>query len=93
MVHRYNEACGDPRRSWQKWDVGKRRTCSSAASSPPSASASFGPWVTMKALKSLETPLVMAAGTACIYLATLCMLRPLLLWKLAQYPPRMMNDK
>ena len=24
----------------------------------------------------------MALGTACIYLATLCMLRPLLLWRL-----------
>jgi uncharacterized protein len=90
MVHRYNEACSDPRRTWQKWDVSDRALllCGFVTS------ASFGFFWALghhEGLKSLG--LVMALGTACIYLATLCMLRPLLMWKLAQNPPRKINDK
>ena len=90
MVHRYNEACNDPRRTWKKWDVSDRALllCGFVTS------ASFGFFWAMghhEGLKSLG--LVMALGTACIYLATLCMLRPLLLWRLAQNPPRKMNPK
>jgi hypothetical protein len=90
MVHRYNEACNDPRRAWQKWDVSDRALllCGFVTS------ASFGFFWALghhEGLKSLG--LVMALGTACIYLATLCMLRPLLLWRLAQNPPRKMNAK
>ena len=90
MVHRYNEACNDPRRAWQKWDVSDRALllCGFVTS------ASFGFFWALghhEGLKSLG--LVMALGTACIYLATLCMLRPLLLWRLAQNPPQKMNAK
>jgi predicted RND superfamily exporter protein len=90
MVHRFNEACNDPRRAWQKWDVSDRALllCGFVTS------ASFGFFWALghhEGLKSLG--LVMALGTACIYLATLCMLRPLLLWRLAQNPPRKINAK
>jgi predicted RND superfamily exporter protein len=81
MVHRYNEAITNPRRSWQKWDVSDRALLACGFVT----SASFGFFWALghhEGLKSLG--LVMALGTACIYLATLCMLRPLLLWKLAQ---------
>jgi hypothetical protein len=81
MVHRYNEACRDPRRIWQRWDVSDRALLLCAFVT----TASFGFFWALghhQGLKSLG--LVMALGIACIYLATLCMLRPLLLWKLAR---------
>jgi uncharacterized protein len=88
MVHRYNEACRDPRRMWQRWDVSDRALLLCAFVT----TASFGFFWAMghhQGLKSLG--LVMAFGTVCIYLATLCMLRPLLLWKLAHRPPQGMG--
>jgi predicted RND superfamily exporter protein len=81
MVHRYNEACADPHRRWRSWDVSDKALllCGYVTS------VSFGFFWLLghhEGLKSLG--LVMALGTACIYLATLCVLRPLLLWKLAK---------
>jgi predicted RND superfamily exporter protein len=80
MVHRYNEAASDPRRCWEKWDVSDRALLLCAFVT----CASFGFFWALahhQGLKSLG--LVMALGIGCIYLATLCMLRPLLLWRLA----------
>jgi predicted RND superfamily exporter protein len=79
MVHRYNEARLDIHRPWRKWDVSDKALLSCAYVT----SVSFGFFWLLghhQGLKSLG--LVMALGTACIYLATLCVLRPLLLWKL-----------
>lgn len=79
MVHRYREACRDPRRAWRGWDISDRALLLCAFVT----STSFGFfWLIAhhKGLKSLG--LVMALGTACIYLATICVLRPLLLWRL-----------
>jgi predicted RND superfamily exporter protein len=81
MVHRYNEACADPHRRWRAWDVSDKALllCGYVTS------VSFGFFWLLghhEGLKSLG--LVMALGTACIYLATLCVLRPLLLWKLGR---------
>jgi hypothetical protein len=79
MVHRYREACHDPRRAWRGWDISDRALLLCAFVT----STSFGFfWLFAhhKGLRSLG--LVMALGTACIYLATLCVLRPLLLWRL-----------
>ena len=83
MVHRYREACKDPRRVWRRWDVADKAlllcayvTCSS-----------FGFfWLIAehRGLKSLG--MVMAVGTACIYLATITVLRPLLIWRLSRRP-------
>ena len=79
MVHRYREARDHPRRYWRRWDPSDKAlllcayvTCSS-----------FGFfWLIAqhRGLKSLG--LVMTLGTACIYLATVLALRPLLLWRL-----------
>ena len=80
MVHRYNEARRDPRRAWVGWDVSDRALLLCAFVT----SASFGFFWALahhQGLKSLG--LVMSLGTLCIYLATLCMLRPMLLWRLA----------
>jgi predicted RND superfamily exporter protein len=81
LVHRYREAINDPRRVWRRWDVSDRAlalcayvTCSS-----------FGFFFVLahhRGLRSLG--LVMALGTACIYLAAVAVLRPLLLWRLAR---------
>jgi predicted RND superfamily exporter protein len=81
MVHRYNEAISDPRRRWERWDVSDRALLLCAFVT----CASFGFFWALghhEGLKSLG--LVMAMGVGCIYLATLCMLRPMLLWKLAR---------
>jgi predicted RND superfamily exporter protein len=83
MVHRYNEACIDPHRRWRAWDVSDKALllCGYVTS------VSFGFFWLLghhEGLKSLG--LVMALGTTCIYLATLCVLRPLLLWKLSRRP-------
>ena len=80
MVHRYNEACRDPHRPWRRWDVSDRALllCGYVTS------ISFGFfWLFGHHLGLRSLGLVMALGIACIYLATLCVLRPLLLWKLA----------
>jgi predicted RND superfamily exporter protein len=79
LVHRYREAVHDPRRVWRRWDVSDRAlalcayvTCSS-----------FGFFFILahhRGLRSLG--LVMALGTASIYLAAVLVLRPLLLWHL-----------
>jgi predicted RND superfamily exporter protein len=79
MVHRYREARHDPRRAWRGWDISDRALLLCAFVT----STSFGFfWLFAhhQGLRSLG--LVMALGTACIYLATLCVLRPLLLWRL-----------
>jgi predicted RND superfamily exporter protein len=79
MVHRYNEAKRDPHRRWRAWDVSDKALllCGYVTS------VSFGFFWLLghhEGLKSLG--LVMALGTTCIYFATLCVLRPLLLWQL-----------
>jgi uncharacterized protein len=79
MVHRYNEAAIDSHRRWRAWDVSDKALllCGYVTS------VSFGFFWLLghhEGLKSLG--LVMALGTLSIYLATLCVLRPLLLWKL-----------
>jgi predicted RND superfamily exporter protein len=79
MVHRYLEAKEHPRRVWRRWDVSDRALllCGYITS------MSFGFfWLLAQhqGLKSLG--LVMAVGTACIYLATIMVLRPLLKWRL-----------
>jgi predicted RND superfamily exporter protein len=81
MVHRYLEARSNPRRAWRRWDVSDRALLLCAYIT----SSSFGFfWLLAhhEGLKSLG--LVMALGTACIYLATIMALRPLLKWRLRQ---------
>ena len=80
MVHRYNEACRDAHRPWHRWDVSDRALllCGYVTSISFGFFYLFGHHLGLKSLG-----LVMALGIACIYLATLCVLRPLLLWKLA----------
>jgi predicted RND superfamily exporter protein len=80
MVHRYNEACRDAHRPWRKWDVSDRALllCGYVTSISFGFFWLFGHHLGLKSLG-----LVMALGIACIYLATVCVLRPLLLWKLA----------
>jgi predicted RND superfamily exporter protein len=80
MVHRYREARDHPRRrAWRRGDASDRAlllcayvTCSSFGF--------FWWFADHRGLRSLG--LVMALGTACIYLATVLALRPLLLWRL-----------
>jgi predicted RND superfamily exporter protein len=79
MVHRYREVLDNPRRSWRRWDVSDRALllCGFITSS------SFGFFWALghhQGLRSLG--LVMALGTACIYLATIMVVRPLLRWRL-----------
>ncbi len=81
MVHRFEEAKQNPRRAWRRWDVSDRALLLCAYIT----SSSFGFfWLLAhhQGLKSLG--LVMALGTACIYLATVMALRPLLKWRLRQ---------
>jgi predicted RND superfamily exporter protein len=79
LVHRYREALHDPRRIWRRWDASDRGlllcayiTCSSFGF--------FGAMAHHRGLQSLG--IVMAIGIACIYLAAVCVLRPLLVWRL-----------
>jgi predicted RND superfamily exporter protein len=84
MVHRYNEAASNPHRRWRAWDVSDKALLLCAYVT----SVSFGFFYLLghhEGLKSLG--LVMALGTMSIYLATLCVLRPLLLWKLSRRDP------
>jgi predicted RND superfamily exporter protein len=79
MVHRYLEAKKYPRRTWRRWDVSDRALLLCAYIT----STSFGFfWLLAEhqGLKSLG--FVMALGTACIYLATIMVLRPILKWRL-----------
>jgi uncharacterized protein len=81
MVHRYREACHDPRRAWRWWDASDRALllCAYVTSS------SFGFFYAFahhKGLRSLGW--VMAVGTLCIYLAAVLVLRPILRWRLEQ---------
>jgi hypothetical protein len=78
MVHRYRETVHDPRRVWRVWDVSDRALLLCAIVT----SASFGFLIMAKhhGLQSLGW--VMAVGTACIYLATVLVLRPILVWRL-----------
>ncbi|HYE20660.1 MAG TPA: MMPL family transporter [Tepidisphaeraceae bacterium] len=79
MVHRYRESLADPRRGWPKWDVADSAlllcafvTCSSFGF--------FALLASHKGLMSLGQ--VMALGSACIYLATVVVVRPILKWNL-----------
>ena len=81
LVHRYREACHDARRPWRRWDVSDRGlllcayvTCSSFGF--------FWALAHHEGLRSLG--LVMALGTACIYLSALLVLRPLLVYRLGR---------
>jgi uncharacterized protein len=81
LVHRYREAQQDPRRPWRRWDVSDRAlllcayvTCSSFGF--------FWALAHHEGLRSLG--LVMALGTACIYLSALLVLRPLLVFRLGK---------
>jgi predicted RND superfamily exporter protein len=81
MVHRYLEAEKYPRRAWRRWDVSDRALLLCAFIT----SSSFGFfWLLAehRGLKSLG--LVMCLGTACIYLATVMVLRPILKWRLGR---------
>jgi predicted RND superfamily exporter protein len=81
LVHRYRESLAHPRHVWRGWDVADRAlllcafvTCSS-----------FGFfWALGHHLGLRSLGLVMALGTACIYLAAICVLEPLLKWRLAR---------
>ncbi len=77
LVHRFREARRDPRRAWRRWDVSDRALllCAYVTSS------SFGFfWALANHVGLRSLGLVMALGTACIYLSALLVLRPILLW-------------
>jgi hypothetical protein len=79
MMHRYREVKHDPRRVWRSWDVSDRALllCAFVTTS----SFAFFWWLGHhEGLKSLG--LVMAMGTACIYLAAVLVVRPLLKWRI-----------
>jgi predicted RND superfamily exporter protein len=83
MVHRYREALHDPKRVWRRWDISDFALllCGFVTSS------SFGYLMIARhqGIKSLGE--VMCLGTACIYLATVAALRPVLLWLLKRRQP------
>jgi predicted RND superfamily exporter protein len=81
LVHRYKESLAQPRHVWRGWDVSDRALllCAYVTFS------SFGFFWALghhQGLRSLG--LVMAIGTACIYLAAICVLEPLLKWRIAR---------
>jgi hopanoid biosynthesis associated RND transporter like protein HpnN len=81
LIHRYREAVAHPRRGWVGWDVADRALllCAFVTSS------SFGFFFLLahhRGLKSLG--LVMALGSACIYLASVVAVRPVLKMMLAR---------
>lgn len=83
LVHRWQEALREPGRGWHGWDVSDRALllCAFATSS------SFGFFWAVghhQGLRSLG--LVMALGVACIYLAAVVVLRPLLRLALHRRP-------
>ncbi|MGA2231385.1 MAG: MMPL family transporter [Tepidisphaeraceae bacterium] len=79
MMHRYREVKHDRRRTWTAWDVSDRALLLCAFVTT-SSFAFFWALGHHEGLKSLG--LVMALGTACIYLAALLVLRPLLKWRI-----------
>jgi predicted RND superfamily exporter protein len=79
MMHRYREVRHDPRRVWASWDVSDRALllCAFVTTS----SFAFFWWLGHhEGLRSLG--LVMALGIACIYLAALLVVRPVLKWRI-----------
>ncbi len=86
MMHRYRESIRKPdksrrARAWPAWDVADSALLLCAFVT----SASFGFFAILahhRGLKSLG--LVMALGSACIYLATVIVLRPILKWRLSR---------
>jgi predicted RND superfamily exporter protein len=90
MVHRYREARKDPRRVWRRWDVADKAlllcayvTCSS-----------FGFfWLIANHRGVRSLGMVIAVGTACIYLATITVLRPFLLWRLNRRPAKVHREQ
>ncbi len=78
MVHRYRETLHDPRRVWRAWDVSDRALllCGIVTS------ASFGFLIAAKHHGLASLGWVMCVGTACIYLASLLVLRTILQWLL-----------
>jgi predicted RND superfamily exporter protein len=79
MMHRYREAEHNPRRIWRFWDVSERAllmcafvTCSS-----------FGFLGLSRDRGIASLGIIMALGIACIYLAAIFVIRPLLTWRLA----------
>jgi hypothetical protein len=81
LVHRYKESVNHPRHVWRGWDVSDRALmlCAFVTTS------SFGFFWALghhEGLRSLG--LVMAIGTACIYLAAVCVLEPMLKWRIAR---------
>jgi predicted RND superfamily exporter protein len=78
MVHRYREVLHNPRRVWHGWDVSDRALllCAFVTSS------SFGFLILGQHLGIRSLGLVMAMGSACIYLATIMVVRPLLIWRI-----------
>jgi hypothetical protein len=81
LVHRYKESLCYPRHVWRGWDAADRALllCAFVTSS------SFGFFWALghhQGLRSLG--LVMAIGTACIYLAAVCVLEPILKWRLSK---------
>ena len=81
LVHRYRESLRDAHRPWPRWDVadGALALCAFITSS---SFAFFYLLARHRGLRSLG--LVMALGTACIYLASVVALRPLLKGRLAR---------
>ena len=81
LVHRYKESIEHPRRVWRGWDVSDRALLLCAFIT----SSSFGFfWLLGHHLGLRSLGLVMAIGTACIYGASICVLEPLLKWRLAR---------
>jgi predicted RND superfamily exporter protein len=81
LIHRYREALAHPRRGWVGWDVADKALllCAFVTSS------SFGFFFLLahhRGLKSLG--LVMALGSACIYLASVVAVRPILKMRLGR---------
>ena len=79
MMHRYKEAVHNPRRVWLRRDPSDRALflCAFVTSS---SFGFFWAFAHHQGLRSLG--LVMAVGTACIYFATIMVVRPLLTWRL-----------
>src|SRR3954447_26980517 len=78
MVHRYKETLDDPRRVWGRWDVSDRALLLCAIVT----SCSFGFLMLAQHRGLASLGWVMAVGSACIYLATILVLRPVLHWRL-----------
>lgn len=80
MIHRYREVLHDPKRVWRVWDVSDRALLLCAIVT--TCSFGFLMIADHRGLRSLGW--VMAMGSACIYLSSLLVLRPILQWRLRQ---------